>query len=307
MIAFQLFQKILSLFLILGSGTLLVKLKVIRSADSRLLSALSLYLIVPAVIINMFTIKYTPEILKGFLISSVAALAILIYDAVLGRVLRRPLKLSPAEECSVVYSNAGNLIIPIVTSILGPEWVLYTTPFICLQPIFVWTHGYKVLCGGSDFSLKKIFTNVNMICILIGALIFAFQIPIPGLLSDALSSISATLGPVSMLIVGMLIGGMELKKVFINPRVWLVTGLRLIVFPLVPLFVLSIPAIQALHQSGFEILMITLLAACAPSASMTTQMAQIYGQDAETASAINVVSTLSCIATMPLMILLYQR
>ena len=52
--------------------------------------------------------------------------------------------------------------------------------------------------------------------------------------------------------------------------------------------------------------MITLLAMTTPSASTVTQMAQVYGKDADYASAINVVTTLCCIFTMPLMVTLYQ-
>ena len=49
-----------------------------------------------------------------------------------------------------------------------------------------------------------------------------------------------------------------------------------------------------------------MLAICTPSASTLTQMAQVYGKDADYASAINVVTTLLCIVTMPLMVALYQ-
>ena len=54
------------------------------------------------------------------------------------------------------------------------------------------------------------------------------------------------------------------------------------------------------------IVVVNLLATCTPSASTITQMAQIYGKDADYASAINVVTTLLCIFTMPLMVALYQ-
>lgn len=43
------------------------------------------------------------------------------------------LKLDGVEETSLIYSNAGNLIIPIVTAILGKEWVIYTSAFLSVQ------------------------------------------------------------------------------------------------------------------------------------------------------------------------------
>ena len=59
-------------------------------------------------------------------------------------------------------------------------------------------------------------------------------------------------------------------------------------------------------DGGKNILLITLIACITPSASTITQMAQIYGRDADYASAINVLTTLLCIITMPIMTALYQ-
>ena len=58
--------------------------------------------------------------------------------------------------------------------------------------------------------------------------------------------------------------------------------------------------------SGNSIVMISLLSAIAPSASNINQVAIIYNKDEKYASAINVLSTLSCIVTMPLWVMVYQ-
>ncbi|HCL4448472.1 TPA: AEC family transporter, partial [Clostridium botulinum] len=51
---------------------------------------------------------------------------------------------------------------------------------------------------------------------------------------------------------------------------------------------------------------ISLLATITPSASTVAQMAQIYGENAEYASIINVGTTIVCIVTMPIIVWLYQ-
>jgi len=53
-------------------------------------------------------------------------------------------------------------------------------------------------------------------------------------------------------------------------------------------------------------LLVTLLAAITPTASTIPQMAQLYDQDAAYASAINVMTTVVCVVTMPLMVMLYM-
>ena len=58
--------------------------------------------------------------------------------------------------------------------------------------------------------------------------------------------------------------------------------------------------------SGQWIVMIPLLSAIAPSASNINQVAILYNKDAKYASAINILTTLSCILTIPLWILLYE-
>ena len=54
------------------------------------------------------------------------------------------------------------------------------------------------------------------------------------------------------------------------------------------------------------LLLIVFLAVITPSASTITQMCQVYGNDSQYASAINVMTTLFSIVTMPLMVLLFQ-
>jgi hypothetical protein len=55
-----------------------------------------------------------------------------------------------------------------------------------------------------------------------------------------------------------------------------------------------------------QILLVTFFAVITPAASSITQFAQVYEKDAAYAGAINIVSTLLCIVTMPLMVAIYQ-
>ena len=53
-------------------------------------------------------------------------------------------------------------------------------------------------------------------------------------------------------------------------------------------------------------MLISFLAACAPCAATINQFAILYSKNAEYASAINILSTLLCILTMPIMVYLFQ-
>ena len=298
MISLILAKKILSLFLVMALGIVLVRCGIVRSRDSKVLSMISLYLVMPCVIISSFQVKYQPEILNGLLLH----LVLIVVVGFLGKVL----KLDGVEETSLIYSNAGNLIIPIVTAILGKEWVIYTSAFLSVQLFLLWSHAKMKLCGEKGIDLKKILTNINMIAIFAGVLLFLLQIQLPAPVQDAVDSISSMVGPMGMLILGMLIAEMDLKKLMSYHRLWWITLLRLVGIPLIGIVLLKYSSLAALVPEGRTILLVTLLAICTPSASTLTQMAQVYGKDADYASAINVVTTLLCVVTMPLMVALYQ-
>ena len=145
-----------------------------------------------------------------------------------------------------------------------------------------------------------------MIMIFIGVVLFFTGIRLPGLLQDTTATVGDMVGPVSMLVTGMLIGNMDIRKVFTYKRDWLVTFFRLIFVPLVMIALLKFSGAAQLVPNGEKILLITLLAATTPAASTITQLANVYGKDAEYATSINVVTTLLCIVTIPLMVTIYQ-
>lgn len=56
-------QQIAELFLILLIGCVLVKARLLKSADSRVLSVVMVYAVMPCVIINAFQVDYSPPLL----------------------------------------------------------------------------------------------------------------------------------------------------------------------------------------------------------------------------------------------------
>lgn len=306
MISAILAKKILSLFLVMGLGFVLVKKKILKAEDSKVMSVVSLYLIIPCVILSAFQVEYTEQIRDGLLLAFAASVLLHVGLILATEVFGKVFHLDALEKVSIIYPNAGNLIMPIVMAVLGDEWVIYASAFMSVQLILLWSHGKMTLCGEKKVDFKKIFTNVNMIAIMIGIVLFFGKLRFPRIMQDSIEMVGNMVGPIAMIITGMLIAGMSFKKIFSYKRIWLVTALRLIVVPVFCVLFLKYSGLAGMVPEGETILLITLLPAITPPASTLTQMAQIYGKDADYASAINVVATLLCIVTMPLMVMLYQ-
>ena len=71
MISILLVRKIAQLFLIMILGYLLVKLRILKTEESIVLSKLSLYLVMPAVILSAFQVDFKPEIQAGLILAFV--------------------------------------------------------------------------------------------------------------------------------------------------------------------------------------------------------------------------------------------
>lgn len=306
MISIILAKKILSLFLIMFMGICLAKSKVITVEGSKNISMVMLYLMVPCSILNAFQVDYTDEIRDGLILAFVAAIILHVVMIVVTCFLERILKLEAVEKASVIYSNAGNLIIPIVTSVLGPEWVIYSSAFISVQLILLWSHAKMLLSGEKGFDAKKVFSNINMIAIAVGIIMFFTRLRLPELAQDAVSSVASMIGPSAMLITGILLSEVRWKKVLSFSGLWKTVFLRLVAYPLMGILVLRGLGMPQMVEDGETILLVSLLANMTPPASTVTQMSQIYGKNADYASAINVICTLLCIVTMPLMVMVYQ-
>ena len=273
----------------MSCGFTVVKCGLIDAKSSRTLSVICIYIIMPCVMINAFQIEYSRSIRNGFLLAVAAAILIHIFLLVFVQIIGKPLKLSVVEKESIIYSNSGNLVIPLVTVVLGEKWVIYASAFLSVQMILMWTHGQSLMEAKAGINWKKILCNINL----------------PVILGNTMSQISATLGPVCMIMLGMTMTEVKWKDIFSHSRIYLITILKMVVTPLLILLFLKYLPLASMVKDGKTILLISLMAVITPSATTIVQLAQLYDQDPVYASTINVMTTLVSIITMPLMVMLY--
>lgn len=304
MISQLLAYKILQLFVIMIFGYILVKAKVLKGDDGIILSKLSLYMFMPAVIIKSFNMEITDEIAKGLIISFATAVLIHLVLMVVDLVLKRCFKATSVERASAVYSNAANLIIPIVAYVFGEEWVIYSSGYIIVQLIFLWTHGVR-LFSDDKFSFKKILLNVNMIAIVAGFVLMLSGLRLPAFAEEVVSSLGDMLAPAGMIIAGMLAARVDFRKALKSKRLYFVAAVRLIICPVIIMALVKAVLAVVDIPNAETVMLISYFSSISPTASTIMQLAQIYGKDDEYAITINVVTTVACVITMPLLIMFF--
>lgn len=67
-VSLLLMEQIAQLFIVLLMGYIVVKAKLLKPSDSKVLSVVFVYLIMPCVVLNAFQIDDTPKFVPGFCI-----------------------------------------------------------------------------------------------------------------------------------------------------------------------------------------------------------------------------------------------
>ena len=306
MLSLILLQQIAQLFIIIFLGWAIVKAGILKSEDSKTLSMVLLYIITPCVILNAFQIERTVDTVRMMELSLLSAVILSVLSIVLGGLLAKPFRLDIVETASVMYPNCTNMVIPLVIGAFGEDWVIYVTCYSMVQTILVWTHARILISGKRKISLRDLVCNVNILAIMLGLFLFVFQLRLPGVIQSAFSMAGDTIGPVAMLIIGMLMAGIDMQRLRSYRQIWKPVLLRLIVLPVILVCVAKYSGLAALAPHGETLINISLLSVIAPSANIVPQFSQMFGRDALYASLINTVTMLLCIITMPLMITLFQ-
>ena len=305
-ISLLLTQEIVKLFAIMLMGYAVVTAGLMKAADSRSVSVILVYLVIPCVIIKAFQVDYTPDIRKGLLLAALAAVAVHILFLAVTVPLKRIFHLDAIEQATCIYSNAGILVIPLVQALLGQDYVIYSSAYIAVQLILLWTHGKNLLCGEKHLEWKRVLLNVNILSILAGISLFFLRIQLPEGVQDVLGMMNNMIGPLGMLLAGMAIAEIPLKIVFTNRRSYLTVVLRLLVYPLLALLLIRVIGGVTSVPDARQILLTVYLASVTPACATVTSMAQLYDRDAAYSSSLYVLTTLLSILSMPVMIYCYE-
>ena len=305
-ISLLLMEEIIKLFVIMFMGYAVVKAGLMKSSESKSVSVILVYLVIPCVIIKAFQVDYTPDVQKGLFLAIAAAVAVHILFLLITVPLKKIFQMDVIEQATSIYSNAGILVIPLVQELLGQDYVIYSSAYIAVQLILLWTQGKNMLCEEEKLEWKKVFLNVNIISIIAGIVLFLFRIKLPAGVQDVLGMMNNMIGPLGMLLAGMAIAEVPLKSIFTKRRNYLSVAFRLLLYPVLGLFLMKVIQIIVNLENSSQILLTVYLACVTPACASVTSMAQLYDKDAAYASSLYVLTTLLSIVTMPMMVYLYE-
>lgn len=134
-----------------------------------------------------------------------------------------------------------------------------------------------------------------------GLLLYALPMQLPDALQKAVSSVAACNAPIAMIILGYYLAEVPLKQIFTSGAAWRVSAMRLLLIPIISaLIIVRLPLI------GAEMKQALVIAASAPVGINVAIYAELLGKDYKKAVILICQSTILCLITMPLVIVLTE-
>lgn len=302
-----LMSKLIAMMLIGAVGFITVRSGLLEKRDSRQLAKLSLYALGPCLIISAFQVDLTAERMHGYLIALLFALLVQAGFILLAYLLGRRGILSVTEELSVVYTNCGNLILPIVSMTMGPQMVFYGSAYQLIFNLLFWTNGVARMQDSRRIDWKKVLFNPNILAVFAGIFLTLTGISLPGPVDTAVDMMAGTVGAVSMLVIGMALAGSDIRGMLTYWRAYPVLLIRLIVFPLLAMAALCASGFLARCPQYIPVLRISFMAIAAPPGANVAQLAVLYDKEPVAAGIYNMLGMLLCVLTIPFVDFLFFR
>lgn len=289
---------VFTLFLMMGVGFFLAKKQMLTRESQGQLSSLLLKVVAPCLTIGSLQIQRTEEIL-GEMAAALGALVgtYVLSGAVIWFLYRRQREETRASlRFGTMFGNVGFMGIPLITSILGDEAMIFCVMSLVIFSVANWTYGVAVM--GETISPRRAILNPGVIGMVIAMSLFLLEIRLPAPVLSAINYIGDLNTPLAMIVIGGQMAGADLLLTFKERRLYLSTALKLLAMPLVVLAVLL-----PFRLNPMILLTVVILAGC-PTAGATSMFAQMYGKDTSTAARMVTLSTLLSILTLPVIALL---
>ena len=299
-----LIKTLLTFFLLVLFGFFIKKINLVSDITVDELSDVLLKIILPSSIIaSGFEGKNSDikSVWLSLVIISICYVFFFVFSFIVFRgIIKDKVKRNLAINMSV-FANTGFIGFPLVNAIFGSGGMIYAVVYNLLYNIFMYTIGIRLFGDekGRKLDIKAIILNPLTIASLFALVLFFLPLDGGGVVEDFLSTIGGMSGPLSMMLVGSWLIGVDLKSVLKKPLCYLVSLMRLLILPLFVFFVLTFLGTDEIMKNT-----ITLISAI-PVGTLNVIFAKKYGGDAVFANETMIQTLVFSVVTIPLIVLLF--
>lgn len=290
---------VISLFLIILVGVYSAKMKIITKEINKGLTNILLKITLPCLVVSSFIFDLSDELKSSIIKCFIYSPLVLLISIVISYIFLVPIKEGKKIilQFANVFSNCGFIGFPIVFSIYGNEGVIYASIFNLFFTAFLWTYGVVLFNGKmKKDDIKQVLLNPAIIAVVIGLIIMIFGINIPSVLSSTLDLVGDMTSPLSMIIVGVILGNAKIISYLKDKTIYYSAFLKLVVMPCILIIIFRI--INDNSVVSKTLIIVTAM----PAAAMTSILAECFDKESEYSAVIVFITTLFSLITFPILL-----
>ena len=291
---------ILPIFVVAAVGYMLARFV---GAEVKTLSRVTFYALSPCLVFNMLTTSHLS--MQEFSQMALFSAGMVFSLGLLGWMVLRPLRLKPALMTAllmtIMFSNAGNLGLPMVLFAFGTDALAHATIFFAVNAVLMYSVGVFMACSGQQgtrSALRSIVRVPAIYAVLAAGVVLLSNATVPAPLARSIELLSNAALPAMILVLGMQME--RAGRIERLPLVGLATTIKLVAGPLLGLALGALLGLTgASRQAGIA-------QAGTPAAVLVTILALEYGLEPDIVTNVVFITTLLSPVTLTMLIAFLQ-
>lgn len=301
-----LINQLVQLFILMGVGYFLFKVKIMDADFNKKLTNFVLKVTLPCTIIaSVFNSSSDRDYSKVY-VSFIVAIVMYFGLPVIGMLLAKIIRCKPENTglymFMTVYTNASFMGFPVIESVLGSEALLYAAIFCMIFNITCFSIGVKEINypEKSDKKMKvaDILLHPGVFSAVIALVLYFINPSLPDIITGPISSVGRLTSSLAMILMGASLAKIPVKSVFDEFRPYVFILIRQVILP-----ILIWPLLRMCIKDDM-VLVVTLILLAMPIANMAVMFAIEYDRDEGLAAKNVFLSTLLSIGSLPLVLYL---
>lgn len=286
-----------TIFLLIAVGFFLKQLRLISAEGQKALTDLEINVILPCSIIKAFCMDFSQDMGKEILIILVISILIQILSIFYGRFFFRK-QTEARRKClqyGTICSNAGFLGNPIAEGIYGGYGLMLASVFLIPVRMMMWSAGIAIFSGGTDWkeTIKKTIKHPCILACILGLLLLLTGFRFPQMVQSAIGYLGACNTAVSILVIGMILGDMDLRAP-LDKTVISYSIHRLLLLPLIVYIITGFFPFSSVVRG------LCVLLTAMPAGATTSILSAKYDQDPAYGTSLVIISTMLSLITLTL-------
>lgn len=296
-------------FLVFGVGFAVARAGVVKEGHLPALAQVITKVLLPAMILYSTYASCTRQtIIDNWQMVLLAAL----FYAIVGLAMFALAKLMRIEhdkdrvfQLCFMFGNTGFVGIPLLAAVFPDAGLVYMMMFSIVDQLVFWTYGVWLSTerdhhhsAASHISLRSLVTP-NTVAIVVAVAFVMLEAPVPGIVEEALGTISSATTGLCMLYLGALAGFSHVAPILRRPELYVGIAVKMVALPVVLGRALLLAGAFPEPMVGALAIIMAL-----PVMTVVPMLVATNGKESDYTTGITVVTLMASILTIPLVVFL---